>query len=967
MPKDKRIGIKIRICIIGIILLYIFLPVVDASSQSSHQTHILTDRGPKMVCRDCHARNVPLFKDNKPLATTTICDSCHSPSGIYDGVNDVNIGAKYNWQGVYNAYGLIVGKEKWCAGCHDNGISTIKGFSASNISGDGINYGYYITGHGRDTAYPRMSWQELTATGNPGANKSCDSCHNTTSVHIGTDSKRLKSGYDNDNGNTNCNNCHISSPENKFYTGSSDYELSAHNNLKCTDCHDIHNSTYKAMTKGDRQNLCYQCHKDPMSGGILNDALSNNRPGGYISSNDIQEAFSKSEKHDLGTLFNIDNKQYSLECVSCHNIHIITGKYWDAQNGKSPVTRFTNVKDVWGNNVGEKMNDFAALGSGSGGWYFSVARGGLINFDKSAIYQPPLSGSGYEFEYSGDILPDYTTFCLDCHTYRTSDANPPVNWGQGIPCTGNSVDPPNQRVECGAQHGLGAANKPYYTTDLGLLGANGNPDPIFNQSGVTRGRGVGHFMRWPYETAQRIAGINFVMSCTDCHEAHGSNRGSMIRERFSTNSNGGCGVGSNGQNCADAGNWNEYCNACHYYYGGQHDGMSCGSASCHEVNSLHRIIHNTASGGTSLWAEPSRPSNTPDIENVFGTVGSNELTIYFAQGVYTNSDNTGALIPEDFVLVDTNGDNPKTITEVIHTPGSSTAKIVISNPLIGSDMLNDSLATAGISVWNNGNPAGPWPIKISMETVIFQLNEPAGSTTVTDESGRFIGKVNGSDSFTGDGYFHGNGISNYIDFENYDTSFKVSTGLALEVRLKPVGLEGTATYIRRIFARDSGNQNYQLSIWRNNSLFPDYNAPSGTASIAFWVSPVDKHGGVAWKPILTDYSTHPIVSDHFYRIKVVWNSSKIGSIPVNIFVDDEGTDGNGLSENWQGYVDATDSDQSLVPSDRRLYEGDKITMADGDFVIGSNVNNHNNNVLNGLIDWIKWQGVVDYSGVDNPP
>ena len=254
-----------------------------------------------------------------------------------------------------------------------------------------------------------------------------------------------------------------------------------------------------------------------------------------------------------------------------------------------------------------------------------------------------------------------------------------------------------------------------------------------------------------------------------------------------------------------------------------------------------------------------------------------------------------------------------------------------------------------------------------METVTFQLNEPAGSTTATDESGRFIGKVNDSSSFTGDGYLHGNGISNYIDFENYDTSFKVSTGLSLETRIKPVGLEGTATYIRRIFARDSSNQNYQLSIWRNNSLFPDYNAPSGTASIAFWVSPVDKHGGVAWKPVLTDYSTHPIVSDHFYRIKVIWNSSKIGSIPVNIFIDDEGTDGNGLGENWQGYVDATDSDQSLVPADRRLYEGDKITMADGDFVIGSNVNNHNNNILNGLIDWIKWQGVVDYSGVDNPP
>lgn len=943
-----------------IVFLCIFIPVVDASSDNIHFTHLVAERGPKIGCLDCHYQSPPpiLFKDGRPISNTTSCDQCHSPSGLYNGVDDIDIGARNNLQGVYNADGsLIAGKEKWCVGCHDNGTSIINGYSALNVSGNGIDYGYYITGHGKESNYPRLSWEDLNATGNSGANKSCDACHNTTSGHINADNKRLKYGFENDQNNTICANCHTIG---KFYAGWNEYETSAHKDLKCAECHDIHNGTYAAMTKFDRHNLCYTCHKDPSAGGIKNDALSNNRPGGYVSSNDIQEAFSKSEKHNLGTIFNLGDKQYSLECVSCHNVHVITGKYWDAQSGKSPVSRLSDIKKVWGDEAGEKMNDFASKGSGSGGWYFSVARGGVINFDQRAVYQPPLSGNGYNFEYSGDVLPDYVTFCLDCHTYRMSDANPPVNWGQGLPCTGNSVDPPNQRVECGSQHGLGAANKPYYTTDSGLLGSGGNPDPIFNVSGVTRGRGVGHFMRWPYETAERIAGINFVMSCTDCHEAHGSDRGSMIRERFNTNSQGACGTGSNGQNCVDAGNWNSYCNACHYYYGGQHNGMSCGSASCHEVNSLHRIIHNTESGGTSLWKEPSRASFTPDIENIFGTIGSNELTVYFAQGVYTNSNNTGALIPEDFVLIDANGDNPKIITEVIHNPGSPNAKIIISTPLISSDILNDSLATAGKSVWNNGNPAGPWPIKISMETVTFQLNEPSGSITATDEAGRFIGRVNNSgSSFTGDGYFHGNGMGNYIDFENYDTSFKVSTALTLEVRINPAGLEGTNTYIRRIFGRDF-SQNYQLSVWRNNSIFSSYNAPSGTASIAFWVSPVDKHGGVAWKPIMTEYTTHPIVSDHFYRIKVIWNSFKIG-IPVNIFIDDEGTDGNGLGENWQGYTDATDSDQSLVPADRRLYEGDRITMADGDFLIASNVNNHNNNAFNGLIDWIKWQGVANYS------
>lgn len=972
-----RIGIILRITMRIIVLVTILSSAVLSSIQvvsaiyDPHYTHLASISGPQVQCLDCHnPRAIPMFKDMKTLNDTIVCDTCHSPGGIYDGVNDSFIGAKPNWKtGVYDDNSnLKIGKEKWCLGCHDNSPSIVKGEIAPNKTGDENTYGYYITGHGRTSNYDRMSWQSDQDIGNPGANKSCGACHDVTSRHIvigsGITGDRLRPGYENDQNNTNCNNCHIppGSPP-KFYIDSESYERSAHGGKNCTDCHDVHGSgNGKAMTRENKQNLCYGCHKDPNSDGIRNDALSNNRPGGYKSSDDIQEAFSKVEKHDLGTTFNIDNKNYILECVSCHNIHLVTGKYWDASYGKSPVTRFNNNTYLWGDNSGEKMNDFASKSSGSGGWYYSVARGRIVQFDQRAVYQPPLSGSGYNFEFGGDILPDYATFCLDCHTYRMSDANPPINWGQGIPCTGNSVDPPDQRVECGAQHGLGSANKPSYTTDLMLYGSGGNPDPIFNVSGVTRGRGVGHFMRWPYETAQRIAGINFVMSCTDCHEAHGSGISSMIRERFNVNDQGACGTGNNGQNCGTT-TWNNYYNTCHYYYGGQHTGMSCSTASCHEAQSIHRIIHNTESGGTYLWAEPGRPSNTPEIENVFGTIGSidsNELTVIFSQGVYTDNNNTGSLKPEDFVLVDTNSDNPKIITDVIHSPGSSTAKIIMNNPLIETDILNDSLATAGISIWN-GTPAGPWPVKISMKSVIFQLNEPAGSTMATDESGKFKGRVNSpSGSFIGDGYFHGNGSNNYIDFENYDTSFKVSTGLTLEIRIKPVGLEGTGTYIRRIFARDY-SQNYQISVWRNNSLYPNYSAPSGTASIAFWVSPIDKHGGAAWKPVLTDYNTHPIISDHFYKVKVIWNSSKIGGIPAGIFVDDEGTDGNGLGENWQGYTDATDSDQSLIPADRRLYEGDKITMSDGDFVIGSNVNNHNNNAFNGLIDWIKWQGVPDYT------
>ncbi len=166
-------------------------------TQKSHANHVLTyaeggmlgsDAG--VTCATCHnTSSFPEFADGATsLAATTVCDTCHSPGGSYDGVNDTMYGAKYNFEnGVYVGYELSKGRDKWCAGCHDESPAVIYGATAPEIIGDesatslyGVGYGYYKTGHGLPPSEP------YPATGGmiPGAGLMCVECHDNTKIHI---------------------------------------------------------------------------------------------------------------------------------------------------------------------------------------------------------------------------------------------------------------------------------------------------------------------------------------------------------------------------------------------------------------------------------------------------------------------------------------------------------------------------------------------------------------------------------------------------------------------------------------------------------------------------------------------------------------------------------------------------------------------------------------------------------------
>lgn len=191
----------------------------------SHATHTANDanhlKGPHITCDACHdTNNFPFFKSGLDgnddgrisLAETDVCNTCHSPGGTYDGVNDLTLGAKANWPGgIYEADTVTLksGKERWCATCHDESTAVIGGISAPNVVGDeganstyGTGYGFYKTGHGlaNDQTYPSSGG--ATA----GAGLGCNNCHDFSLAHVdgkartfacedGCDNTEYRDGY----------------------------------------------------------------------------------------------------------------------------------------------------------------------------------------------------------------------------------------------------------------------------------------------------------------------------------------------------------------------------------------------------------------------------------------------------------------------------------------------------------------------------------------------------------------------------------------------------------------------------------------------------------------------------------------------------------------------------------------------------------------------------------------------------
>jgi len=295
--------------------------------------------------------------------------------------------------------------------------------------------------------------------------------------------------------------------------------------------------------------FCFSCHSD---GKVTNVALS-----GASLADDIEQAFGMKYTHGLGTEFSVDERSYTLGCTSCHNPHVVTGKHWDADQEYSSVTRPDLSADpeanpramgtqLWGTIDAEKMAAYATAFSG--------------------VYLPPSADP-----LSATQLPDYDTFCSDCH---------------------------NSLITIYSSQ-LGRELSQMSWSGFDMHGGGLGRDANMNKGAVTA----------PYDD---VSADNYIMACVDCHELHGSPNAFMLRTTIN-------GVTSTSTLAADSNSnsaWTAACAACHLVTATSpgppcannvsHGPPPWATAGCQTCHGHNRMIcgPGNASFGTDMTSQP---------------------------------------------------------------------------------------------------------------------------------------------------------------------------------------------------------------------------------------------------------------------------------------------------------------------------------------------------------------------------
>lgn len=262
---------------------------------------------------------------------------------------------------------------------------------------------------------------------------------------------------------------------------------------------DAFNSNKIRNSYSQSDNVCFYCHST--TGSLQNGAISNKNysatfGGAPAATTGILEAFNLSSYHNLydiqrsitghnGTFTFPTFSEGTNPCMGCHNVHIAkANKDNPGDPTYSAISRPADHGDLWGDD--QWINDLGEV----------VSRTERM---PSASYQPPYTISNSTNEPDGlssdrvtqaNKTPDYNTFCIDCH--NTTSIIYSTTLGRNLRTfdwTGVTATP--------EMHGVGSATN------------TGRPQVVYPFLEFNQG--------------------SYVLSCTDCHEPHGSSNAFLIR------------------------------------------------------------------------------------------------------------------------------------------------------------------------------------------------------------------------------------------------------------------------------------------------------------------------------------------------------------------------------------------------------------------------------------------------------
>jgi len=295
--------------------------------------------------------------------------------------------------------------------------------------------------------------------------------------------------------------------------------------------------------------FCFYCHASPGSyqSGLLENFDYSHVFGGYAGGpTSIFEAFNQplggvnASYHNLYDIWSYAQKfpgfgASSPPCDACHNVHRARrNKAYPQDPAYTAISRPTEHESLWGDVDGERMTNY------------SGAYQAPLHFGSRTTYEP---GGTSESVADGSKVPDYNTFCLDCHKekiYSTSLRRDVVaiEW----------------KLSGGDQLGTGDKH-----------GANAYT--------------VGIQMKKPYDELVMPPG-GYLLSCLDCHEAHGSPSAFLVRRSVN-----GEILGGTLAQARDGKSWAYLCGRCH-----QDDYHVGGSTDINQVNRWRTVHHGGGSG-----------------------------------------------------------------------------------------------------------------------------------------------------------------------------------------------------------------------------------------------------------------------------------------------------------------------------------------------------------------------------------